>query len=141
LTARAAHGQVRPVNSAYLIQLAISAIAVALLVGLAAWMTRGRGAPPLDEAEARRWLADEFPGRAIERLWLTTDGMGAVAKSGDTAFVLTRMGDGYAARAVPWARALAAGAKDGRVRIPLSDPAAPKAVLAFAIWPPKELAA
>jgi hypothetical protein len=141
LTVGAAHGQVPSVNTAYLIQLAVSAVAVALMIGLAAWMTRGRGAPPLDEAEARRWLADEFPGRAIEKLWLATDGMGAVAKSGDAALVLSRMGDGYAARAVPWARALAAGVKDGRVRIPLSDPAAPKAVLSLGAWPPKELVA
>jgi hypothetical protein len=139
LTRRAAHGQVPAVNSAFLIQLAISATAVALIVGLAAWMTRGRGAPPLDEAEARRWLADEFPGRPMDGLWLASDGMGAVARSGDMALVLTRMGDGYAARAVSWARALAADLKhDGRVRIPLSDPAAPKAVLAFTTWPPKE---
>ncbi|MGZ6018985.1 MAG: hypothetical protein ACXWKO_09975 [Phenylobacterium sp.] len=128
-------------NAAALIQLAISAAAVAALVGLAAWATRGRGAPPLDEAEARRWLADEFPGRGIEGLWLATDGMGAVAKSADQALVLTRMGDGYAARRLPWAKAAAAGVKDGRVRIGLSDPGAPRAVLAMAAWPPKEFTA
>ena len=111
------------------------------MIGLAAWATRGRGAPLLDEATARRWLADEFPGRAIEALWLATDGLGAVAKSADDALVLSRMGDGYMARAVPWARAVSAGVKDGRVRIALGDPAAPKAALALAAWPPKGMAA
>jgi hypothetical protein len=128
-------------NAADLIQLAISAIAVALMVGLAAWMTRGRGAPPLDEAEARRWLADEFPDRTVDGLWLATDGKGAVARSGDQALILSRMGDGYAARRLAWAKAVAAGLKDGRMRLALSDPGAPRAVLAMAVWPPKEIAA
>ena len=128
-------------NAAALIQLAISAVAVAAMVGLAAWATRGRGAPPLDKAEARRWLADEFPGCAVDRLWLATDGKGAVARSGDQALVLSRMGDGYAARRLSWAQAMASSLKEGRVAIPFSDPGAPRAVLAMAAWPPKELAA
>lgn len=130
-----------PVNAAALIQLAVSALAVAAMVGLAAWATRGRGAPPLDEAQARCCLADEFPGRAVDGLWLAADGKGAVAKSGDQALILTRMGDGYAARRLPWAKAAAASARDGRVSIPLSDPGAPRAVLEIAAWPPKEAAA
>jgi hypothetical protein len=126
---------------AALIQLAISAAAVAAMVGLAAWATRGRGAPPLDEATARRWLADEFPGHAIEGLWLAIDNRGAVAKSGDQAFVLTRMGDVYAARRLPWSEATAARTTDGRVNIPFADPGAPRAVLALEVWPPQEFAA
>jgi hypothetical protein len=141
LTAWAARRRFGQVNAAALIQLAVSAVAVALMVGLAAWATRGRGAPPLDEAAARTWLSDEFPGRRLDNLWLAADGLGAVAKSGDAALVLSRMGDGYVARRVPWARALAANVKDGRVRIALSDVAAPKVVLALPAWPPKELAA
>jgi hypothetical protein len=129
------------VSIALLIQFAVSAVAVALMVGLAAWATRGRGAPPLDEATARRWLADEFPGQAIEGLWVAADGKGAVAKSGDLALVLTRMGNGYAARKIAWARAVAARHQDGRIRIPLADIAAPRAVLAMTAWPPKEFAA
>ena len=128
-------------NAAALIQLAVSAVAVALMVGLAAWMTRGRGASLLDEVEAGRWLADEFPELAIDGLWLATDGKGAVARSGDQALILSRMGDGYAARRLAWTTAVAAGLKDGRVRIPLSDPGAPRVVLAMASWPPKEAAA
>jgi hypothetical protein len=125
----------------FLIQLAGSAVAVGLMIGLAAWATRGRGAPPLDDATARRWLADEFPGRAIEGLWIASDGLGALAKSGDRALVLARMGDGYAARQVDWAKALAAQAENGRVRIAFADVTAPRAVLALAAWPPKDLAA
>jgi hypothetical protein len=126
------------VSAAYLIQFAVSAAAVALMVGLAAWATRGRGAPPLNEAAARAWMADEYPGRTLDGLWLAADGLGAVARSGEAALVLTRMGDGYAARQVPWTQALAAAPKDGRIRIPLADPAAPRAVLAMAAWPPRE---
>ena len=124
-----------------LLQFAGSAVAVGLMIGLAAWATRGRGAPPLDEAAARRCLADEFPGRAVERLWIATDGLGALAKAGERALILTRMGDGYAARQVEWGRALAAPARDGRVRIALGDVTAPRAVLALGAWPPKEMAA
>jgi hypothetical protein len=90
----------------------------------------------LDEPTARRWLADEYPGRALDGLWLATDGKGAVAKSGDRALVLSRMGIGYVARQVPWAQAAAASLKDGRVRIAFADVAAPRAVLAMAAWPP-----
>jgi len=126
------------VNSAYLIQLAVSAVAVALMIGIAAWGTRGRGAPPLDEAAARRWLADEFPGRRLDNLWLAADGRGAVARSADEALVLGRMGDGYVARRVAWASAVAARAKDGRVRIALADVAAPRVELALPGWPPSE---
>ena len=140
LTPPKARPRFRLVNAAALIQLAVSAAAVALMVALAAWATRGRGAPPLDEAAARALLADEFPGRRVERLWLAADGRGALAKAGEAALVLTRMGDGYAARHVPWDRAQAARVEDGRVFIPLSDVAAPRAVLALPDWPPKGLA-
>ena len=128
-------------DAAYLIQLAVSAVAVAVMVGIAGWATRGRGAPALDEAAARRWLADEFPGRGLDGLWVAVDGRGAVAKSGDEAFVLSRMGDGYVARRVPWTQASTATVKDGRLHIRLADAAAPSAVLTLAAWPPKELAA
>jgi hypothetical protein len=128
-------------DTAYLIQLAISATAVAMLVGLAHLATHGRGAPPLDDAAARRWLADEFPGREIEGVWVAADGRGVVAKSGDQALILSHMGDGYAARQVEWSKVLAARPQNGRIRIALADVTAPKAVLAFPAWPPQELAA
>ncbi|WP_372786371.1 hypothetical protein [Phenylobacterium sp.] len=132
-------------NQAFFVQLAASGLAVAVLVALAAWANIARPALPLDDARARRQLAEEFPGRALEGLWIAVDGAGAVAKSGAMALVLCRMGDGYVARQLPWAQALAASFKDGRISIDLADVAAPKAVIALEAWPPtgpqKELAA
>ena len=128
-------------NPAALIQLAISAAAVAAMVGLAALATRGRAAPPLDDAAARRWLADEFPDLKIEALWIAEDGKGALARSGEAALVLSRMGDGYVARKIAWRAAAQAQVRDGRLSLPLADFAAPKVVLALTAWPPKDLAA
>ena len=119
------------------IQLAGSAAAVAVLVGVTAWANIARSAPPLDEDRARKLLTDEFPGRELDGLWVAVDGMGAVAKCGGMALVLCRMGDGYVARQVPWGQALAASLKDGRITINLDDVAAPRAVIALAKWPPK----
>jgi hypothetical protein len=129
------------VNTAALIQLAVSALAVAMMIGLAAWATRGRGAPALDEPAARRLLAEEFPDRTVEALWLAADGKGAVAKSVDLALVLARMGDGYMARKLAWSEAAATPVRDGRLRLALREPGAPRAILTFAAWPPKDLPA
>ncbi|MFL5295390.1 MAG: hypothetical protein ACJ798_03310 [Phenylobacterium sp.] len=119
------------------IQLAGSAAAVSVLVAVTAWANIARSAPPLDEDRARKLLAEEFPGRKIERLWIAVDGLGALAKAGGMALVLCRLGDGYVARQIPWAQALAASFKDGRISIDLSDVAAPKAVISLPSWPPK----
>jgi hypothetical protein len=124
-------------NQAFFIQLAVSGAAVAAMVALAAWANIARPALPLDDASVRRQLAEEFPGRAIDGLWIAADGLGAVARSGAMALVLCRMGDGYVARQIPWAQALAASFKDGRISIDLADVAAPKAVIALDAWPPK----
>jgi hypothetical protein len=124
-------------NQAFFVQLAVSGAAVAVLVALAAWANIARPALPLDDARARRQLAEEFPGRTIESLWIAVDGLGAVAKSGGMALVLCRLGDGYVARQIPWAQALAASFKDGRIVVDLADVAAPKAVIALDAWPPK----
>jgi hypothetical protein len=123
------------------IQLAGSAAAVAVLVAVAAWANIARSAPPLDEARARKLLDEEFPGRALERVWIAVDGQGALAKSAGMALVLCRMGDGYVARQIPWAQALAATFHGGRLTIDLRDVAAPSAVIALPAWPPKNLAA
>ncbi len=125
-------------TTAYLIQFAVSAVAVALIVGLAAWATHARVSLALDESTARALLAEEFPGLDIDAIWLGTDGKGAIAKSGDRAFVVGRTGLGYVVRQVPWVRAMIAGVKDGRLRISLSDVAAPSATIAIAVWPPRE---
>lgn len=124
-------------NQAFFIQLAASGAAVAAMVGLAAWANIGRPVQPLDEPRARRLLAEEFPERTLEGLWVAVDGLGAVAKSGAMALVLCRLGDGYVARQIPWAQALAASFRDGRISIDLADVAAPRAVIALDAWPPK----
>ena len=124
-------------NHALLAQLAVSGLAVALMVALAAWANIGRPALPLDDTRARQQLDEEFPDRPIEGLWVALDGLGAVAKSGGMALVLCRLGDGYVARQIPWAQALAAGFRDGRLSIDLADVAAPRAVIALEAWPPR----
>jgi hypothetical protein len=55
------------------------------------------------------------------------------------ALVLCRFGDGFVARQIPWAQALAARVKNGRIRIDLADAAAPRAVISLESWPPKGL--
>lgn len=128
-------------TQAYLVQLGASGAAVAALVGLAAWARIARPLNPLSEQSARFYLTEEFPDRVIEQVWVAVDGAGALAKSGAAALVLCRLGDGYVARQVPWAQALAAAFRDGRVTLDLGDVAAPKAVISLAAWPPKDLAA
>jgi HAMP domain-containing protein len=128
-------------NHAYLVQVAASGAAVAALVGLAAWARIARPLNPLDEASARFHLAEEFPERTIERVWVAEDGAGALAKSGASALVLCRLGDGYVARQIPWGQALSAAFRKGQITLDLGDVAAPKAVITLPAWPPKDLAA
>jgi len=124
-------------NQAFLIQLIGSAVAVAALVGIAAWARIARPQPPLDDATARALLADEFPSRPIEALWLAVDGKGALARSGELALVLSRIGDGHVARQIPWRSALDARVSAGRLVLELHDVGAPRAMLALASWPPE----
>ncbi|HET6972329.1 MAG TPA: hypothetical protein VFH92_14465, partial [Phenylobacterium sp.] len=112
-------------SPAFLFQLAGSAVAVGALVGVAAWAKIARPAAPLDEARARGLLAQEFPDRALDGLWVATDGAGALAKSGGLALVLCQVGDGWAARQIPWAQAMAASFRNGRLSVDLADVAAP----------------
>lgn len=126
---------------AFLIQFAASAVAVSALVGLAGWARISRPVPSLDDARARAILSEEFPGRPIDAVWLDADGGGALAKSGASALVLIRVGDGYAARQISWAQALATGLRDGRIRMDLADAGAPRATLALDHWPPRDIAA
>lgn len=128
-------------GQAFFIQLAASGAAIALLVALAAWAKIARPSAPLDDAKARALFADEFPERSLEAVWVASDGAGALAKSGGLALVICRLGDGYVARQLPWAQALSASFRDGRLSVDLADVAAPRAVIALPAWPPKELAA
>lgn len=129
------------VSQAFLVQVATSGAAVAALVGLAAWARIARPLNPLDDATARFYLGEEFPGRSIERLWVATDGAGALARSGASALVLCRLGDAYVARQIPWAQAMAAAFRNGQIILDLADVAAPKAVITLPAWPPSDLAA
>lgn len=120
----------------FAIQFAGSFAAVALLVALAAWAKIAKPMSPLSEARARVLFADEFPGRALDGLWVTNDGRGALARSGASALVLCEVGDGYAARHIPWAQAVSASFRDGVLKLDLADVSAPRARLAFDSWPP-----
>jgi len=128
-------------SQGYLIQVAASGAAVAALVGLAAWARIARPLNPLDDKTARFYLGEEFPGRRIDQLWVATDGAGALARSGASALVLCRLGDGYVARQIPWAQAMAAAFRNGQISLDLGDVAAPRAVITLPAWPPADLAA
>ncbi|MBR7619542.1 hypothetical protein JKL49_09100 [Phenylobacterium sp. 20VBR1] len=120
----------------FAIQFAGSFAAVALLVALAAWAKIAKPMSPLSDARARALFADEFPGKVLDGLWVANDGRGALARSGASALVLCEVGDGYAARHIPWAQAVAASFRDGVLKLDLADIAAPRARLAFDSWPP-----
>ena len=126
-------------NEAFFVQLALSAAAVGVLVGIAAWAKIAKPVGPLDEQRARALLAEEFPGRTIDAVWIASDGCGAMAKSGGLALVICRVGDGFVMRQIPWPQAVSATFKNGRLRVNLDDVAAPTAVIAFASWPPENL--
>lgn len=128
-------------SQAYFIQLGASVAAVSILVALAAWARIARPVDPLTDAKARALLAEEFPGRTLDAVWVASDGAGALAKSGALALVVCRLGDGFVARQIPWAQALQASFRNGRLSVDLADVAAPRAVIALPAWPPKELAA
>ena len=117
-----------------------SAVAVALLVALAAWARIARPTPPLDEAGARRILADEYPQIHPTRIWIADDATAAVARAGEAALLLLRHGDGYTARKLPWADLAAAKVGEGEVRVDMRDIGAPRFILAWpanAAWPPE----
>lgn len=134
-------GEEGAVDKAFLFQLAGSMAAVAVLVGLSALARLGRPGAGLDETRAAVMFGEDFPDRRIDGLWITQDGKGAVARSGDCALVLIAVGDGYACRRLPWCQAVSSLFRDGRLHIHLGEAAAPRAVLAFDNWPPRDLAA
>ena len=139
LDARVAPGQRAGMTLAFLTQTMVSLIAIAALVALAAWARIARPAEPLDEARARALLAEEFPGQAVEALWIAADGRSVVARCGDDALVLYRLGDGYVARSLPWTD-LVNARHIGAVReLRIKDVTAPRVRLSWnegAAWPP-----
>lgn len=126
-------------DDAFFVQMALSATAVGLLVALAAWAKIAKPVGPLDEHKARALLAEEFPTRKVEAVWIASDGCGALAKSNGLALVICRVGDGFALRQIPWPQAVAATFKNGKLSIDLRDVAAPTAVIALPSWPPENL--
>jgi hypothetical protein len=124
---------------AFVIQTLGSLVAIGALAALAAWAKIARPVPNLDAGSAQRLFQAECPGLEVEQLWLAADGAAALARSGDQALVIYRLGDGYVARSLPWmelGRARAVGS--GRVLL-TRDVTAPRVRLAWpenARWPP-----
>ncbi|WGM38552.1 hypothetical protein [Caulobacter sp. NIBR1757] len=123
-----------------LIQLIGSAVAVAAMVGLAAWARIPRPTEPLDVPTARHLLDIDYPGYPIDAVWIAADGLGAIARSGGHALVLAQLGDSWVTRDMAWTAAVNAPIRGGRVRLRTPDPAAPKLSLAVSgvtPWPPQ----
>jgi hypothetical protein len=111
----------------YLLQFAVSAIAIAVLAATAWWARIPRKVEPLDEASARALIKDEDPDVVLERVWVDAAGQTAVAKAGGDGVVLFRVGDGFAVRSLPWAQVAGAVARQGRAVIRFGDVGAPAA--------------
>lgn len=127
-------------DKAMLIQLIGSAIAISVLVAIAAWAGIARPTPTLDAAGLSTLLAQEFPDHHPTATWISADGLGALAREGDTILVLWRRGDGYVGRDTAWPTIAALKSHNGRVVVRLAD-ARPVFAVADDVWPPKELTA
>jgi len=114
-------------DQAYIIQFAVSAVAIVVLASVAALARIPRKVAPLNEASARAVIADELPDTKVERVWVDAAGRAAVAKSGAEGVVLFRVGDGFAVRSAPWSEVVQAPVKGEGVVIRFRDPAAPAA--------------
>jgi len=124
-----------------IIQLVGSAVAIAGMVALAAWAKIPRPSGAVDEEAAKALLNLDYPDNRIDALWIAADGAGAVARSGDLAIVISRLGDSWVTRDLPWTDAVAAPIHSGQVRFRLADPSAPRLALAVSgvnPWPPQE---
>lgn len=123
----------------FVIQTAVSAVAIAGLVALAAWARIAAPRAPLTAGAARAVLVEEFPDALIQGVWIAADGKSALAKSSDQALVVYLRGDDYVARSLPWSEVARAQAQAGVVRLAFHDIAAPAVRLALsegAAWPP-----
>ena len=131
-------------SGAFLIQTLISLLALAGLVGLAAWLGLPRDREPLTEMRVRTLFAEEFPDVRVSAVWIAADGKSALSRSDEEALIAYRVGDGFVLRSTSWSAISAAAIKDGRVSLKIDDVAAPRAAFALADgapWPPQELAA
>jgi len=122
---------------AFLSQLAVSGVAVLVIVALAAAARLARPNPPLDEAAARALLADDFPEAHIDRVWLAADGAAALARSGSRALYLFRLGDAWVARDLAWSDVASAPVRGGRLHLRLSDVSPRLARPVLAGWSPE----
>jgi hypothetical protein len=130
-------------TAAFLIQTLISLLALAGLVGLAAWLGLPRDKEPLTEDRARTLFAEDFPDTSVAAVWIAPDGASALGHAGDQALMAYRVGDGFVLRSAPWSRLSRAAVANGRAVLSLDDVAAPKAVFNLgegADWPPHRLA-
>jgi len=124
----------------FLIKTAASGVAIALLVGLAAWARIARPTPDLDDAAVRELLAFEHPGARIDSIWIAADARGALVRAGDEAIIVFRLGDGYVARSAPWSALASTEPRNGAVDLRLADVGAPRARFklgADGVWPPQ----
>lgn len=121
----------------FLTQLAVSGVAVLVIVALAAVARLSRATPPLDEATARALLAEDFPDARIDRVWLAADGAAALARSGERALYLFRLGDAWVARDLTWSAAAAAPVRDNRLYLRLPGVSPRLARPALPGWPPE----
>ena len=126
-------------SNVFLVQLGGSAVSIMVLVLLSAWARISRPTPALDGATVRPLIRDEFPDAEPDSIWFSMDGASAVAKAGEEALIIFRLGDGFVTRTTPWAQLAQARRTGDQVAIRLSDPAAPCIRLrvdADAAWPP-----
>ncbi|MGE5500545.1 MAG: hypothetical protein ACM3W4_01310, partial [Ignavibacteriales bacterium] len=64
-------------DQAYIIQFAVSAVAIVVLALVAAWARIPRQVAPLDESSALAVIADELPDTPVERVWIDAAGEAA----------------------------------------------------------------
>ena len=126
-------------STAFLVQLAVSAVLVGVMVAVASLARIPRPAPPLDDAGFRQVLAVEFPERRPDAVWLSSDGAVGIARAGDAALIAYRLGDGYVTRDLNWGQLAAAPRTGEGVRLRFGGPAGGTAQVAWpgdAPWPP-----
>jgi len=126
-------------STAFLVQLAVSAALVGVMVAVAALARIPRPAPPLDDAGFRRMLAVEFPEHSPEAVWISSDGAVGIARDGDAALIAYRLGDGYVTRDMDWRQLATAQRTEAGVRLRFGGAAGGTAQVAWpgsAPWPP-----
>jgi len=120
------------VDQGNLLQFAGSAVAIAVLASVAFWARIPRHTQPLDEAAARRLIADELPDETPDRVWVDSAGDTAVARAGETGIIIFRVGDSYTVRTAPWVQVRTARRVRDQAIINFDDPGCPSAAFKLA---------